>query len=154
MGWYPALLIASALLGAVCAGFILAQSPRERATQLAALLVGAAAWWSLCEAQWNAAPDAAAAQVWMRLSTPGWAFLAAILCHGAGRGHELPRAPARRVTDRRAAAGGQAASPPASSPAGAPRGAVWVGTRSRVSTACGARTKESTPAATRTNPAS
>jgi hypothetical protein len=72
MGWYPALLIASALLGAVCAGFILAQSPRERATQLAGLLVGAAAWWSLCEAQWNAAPDAAAAQVWMRLSAPGW----------------------------------------------------------------------------------
>jgi signal transduction histidine kinase len=81
MGWYPAILTASALLGALCAGFILAQSPRERATQLSVSLIGAAAWWSLCEAHWNAAPDAATALWWMRVSTPGWAFIGGILPH-------------------------------------------------------------------------
>jgi len=43
MGVYLAIFGACALLSVLCASFILAQSPRERATQLAALLVGGGA---------------------------------------------------------------------------------------------------------------
>ena len=76
MGIYTALLSLCSFVGALCAGYILAQSPRQRATQLAALLAATASWWALCEARWNAAHDAIEALHWMRLSAPGWVFLA------------------------------------------------------------------------------
>jgi signal transduction histidine kinase len=81
VGTYTALLSLSSFVGALCAGYILAQSPRQRATQLAALLGATASWWALCEARWNAAPDAAEALHWMRLSAPGWVFLGGMLPH-------------------------------------------------------------------------
>jgi two-component system, NtrC family, sensor kinase len=81
MAVYPAFLTLISFVGAVCAGFVLAQSQRQRATQLAALLAAGAAWWAHCEARWNAAPDAAAALHWMRLSAPGWAFIGGIVPH-------------------------------------------------------------------------
>jgi PAS domain S-box-containing protein len=85
MSLYPAFLTGVALVGALSTGFILAQSPRQRATQLAALLTGSTAWWALCEAHWNAAADAASALHWMRLSTPGWAFIGGLVPHLVAR---------------------------------------------------------------------
>ncbi|HVN36910.1 MAG TPA: ATP-binding protein [Myxococcota bacterium] len=81
MGIYTALLSLSSFVGALCAGYILAQSPRQRATQLAALLAATASWWALCESRWNAAADAAEALHWMRLSGPGWVFLGGMVPH-------------------------------------------------------------------------
>jgi PAS domain S-box-containing protein len=85
MGVYPTFLALSALVAAIGAGFLLAQSPRQRATQLASLLAGGAAWWALCESFWNAAPDAQTALHWMRLATPGYAFILGLLPHASAR---------------------------------------------------------------------
>jgi PAS domain S-box-containing protein len=104
---YTALLTVSAFVGALCAGYILAQSPRQRATQVAALLGSTAAWWALCEARWNAAPDAASALAWMRLSAPGWVFLGGLVPHLMARYLDIYPAPdtARRRTRLLRAAG-------------------------------------------------
>jgi PAS domain S-box-containing protein len=81
MQLYVAVLTVAAFVAAVCAGFILASSPRQRATQLAASLAAGASWWALCEARWNAAGDPGVALLWMRLSAPGWCFLGGIVPH-------------------------------------------------------------------------
>jgi PAS domain S-box-containing protein len=78
---YQLVLAVASLVSATSAGFILAQSPRRRATLLAALLPGSAAYWAFCEFAWNGAEDAQAALHWMRLSGPGWAFLGALVTH-------------------------------------------------------------------------
>jgi len=93
VGAYTALLSVSSFVGALCAGYILAQSPRQRATQLAALLGATASWWALCEARWNAAPDAATALHWMRLSAPGWVFLGGLVPHMMARYLDVYPAP-------------------------------------------------------------
>jgi two-component system NtrC family sensor kinase len=93
VGAYTALLSLSSFVGALCAGYILAQSPRQRATQLAALLGATASWWALCEARWNAAPDAATALHWMRLSAPGWVFLGGLVPHMMARYLDVYPAP-------------------------------------------------------------
>jgi hypothetical protein len=85
MGVYTALLSLAAFVGALCAGFILAQAPRQRATQLAALLASSASWWALCEARWNSTADPETALLWMRLSAPGWVFLCGLVPHLMGR---------------------------------------------------------------------
>ena len=82
---YPGWLTFCSLVGATTAGFIFAQSPRQRATQLTALLALGAAWWALCEASWNAATDPVAARLWMQLASPGWAFIAGLLPHATCR---------------------------------------------------------------------
>jgi signal transduction histidine kinase len=81
VAFYTAILALSAFVAAVCAGFTLAQSPRQRATQIAALLGTGASWWALCQVTWNLAPDETTALHWMRLSTPGWAFLGGMVPH-------------------------------------------------------------------------
>jgi hypothetical protein len=78
---YATLLDIASFVGALCAGFILAQSPGRRATQLAALIALGGAWWTHCEAMWNMAADRESALLWMRLSTAGWAFPGALLTH-------------------------------------------------------------------------
>lgn len=101
MPLYSAVLTLAAFVGAVSAGFLLAQSPRKTAPRLAALLVGGAAWWAYCEARWNAAPDAAAALHWMRLSTPGWAFIGGVLPHLVARSLDVyPSAERDRIQRR------------------------------------------------------
>lgn len=85
MSGYSELLSVCALVGALCSGFILAQSPRRRATQIAALLVLATSWWALCESRVGAAGDAHEAWLWMRASTPGWAFISGFLPHFTAR---------------------------------------------------------------------
>ena len=99
MGAYTAFLSLASFVAAVCAGFMLAASPRQRATQLAASLAAGAAWWSLCEARWNSAPDAATALLWMRLACPGWCFLGAIVPHLMARYLDLY--PSLRLERRR-----------------------------------------------------
>ncbi|HVQ24532.1 MAG TPA: PAS domain-containing protein, partial [Planctomycetota bacterium] len=101
MGAYTALLSVSSFVGAFCAGYILAQSPRQRATQLAALLAAMASWWALCEARWNVAPDAVSALYWMRLSTPGWAFIGGLLPHLMARYLDLYPGPDTPMRQRR-----------------------------------------------------
>ena len=78
---YVVALAAGSLVAAVCAGFILASSPRQRATQLASSLAAGAAWWAHCESRWNSAGDLADALFWMKLSTPGWCLLGGIVPH-------------------------------------------------------------------------
>jgi signal transduction histidine kinase len=111
VGGYIALLSLSSFVGAVCAGYILAQSPRQRATQLAALLAASASWWALCEAHWNSASGAAEALHWMRLSDPGWIFLGGLVPHLMARYFDVypaPAAPGRRRRLLRAAGFGYA----------------------------------------------
>jgi PAS domain S-box-containing protein len=79
--FYHFTLAAAALISASCAGFVYAQSPSRRATQLLALLMLAAAHWSGCVLGWNLAGDEAEALYWMRLAAPGWILLAAVLPH-------------------------------------------------------------------------
>jgi two-component system NtrC family sensor kinase len=93
VGIYTALLSLSSFVGALCAGYILAQSSRQRATQLAALLAATASWWALCEARWNSAHDAAEALHWMRLSGPGWVFLGGMIPHLVARYLDIYPAP-------------------------------------------------------------
>ena len=95
MRLYIAVLALSSCVAAVCAGFTLAQAPRERASQLGALLALGASWWAFCEVWWNSAVDADAALRWMRLSTPGWAFLGGIVPHLMARYLDVYPAPDR-----------------------------------------------------------
>jgi PAS domain S-box-containing protein len=81
VGLYTGLLIGDAFVAALCAGYTLAQSPKQRATQLAAALAACASWWAFCEACWNSAGDPGAALAWMRLTSPGWAFLPGLAPH-------------------------------------------------------------------------
>jgi PAS domain S-box-containing protein len=81
MGGYSEVLSVFALVGAVSGGFLLAQTPGRRGSRLSAMLLLTAAWWALCQSRWNAASDPAEALLWMRLSTPGWAFLGGLLPH-------------------------------------------------------------------------
>jgi PAS domain S-box-containing protein len=101
VGAYTALLTLSAFVAALSAGFILAQSPRQRATQVAALLAASASWWALCEARWNAAPDAAIALHWMRMSAPGWVFLGGLVPHMVARYLDVYPAPDTHRRQRR-----------------------------------------------------
>ena len=93
MGAYTGLLILDAFAAALCAGYTLAQSPRQRATQLAAALAGCASWWAFCEACWNSASDPASALGWMRLTTLGWAFLPGLAPHLMARYLDIYPAP-------------------------------------------------------------
>jgi len=99
MQLYVAVLAVASFVAAVCAGFILASSPRQRATQLAASLAAGASWWALCEARWNAAADPGVALLWMRLSAPGWCFLGGIVPHLMARYLDLY--PARETRRQR-----------------------------------------------------
>ncbi len=81
MPFYHFLLAAATLVCAVSAGFIYAQSPDRRASQLLALLMLAAAHWSGCVFGWNVADDKAEALYWMRLAAPGWMLLSAVVPH-------------------------------------------------------------------------
>jgi PAS domain S-box-containing protein len=101
VGAYTALLTLSSFVGALCAGYILAQAPRQRATQLAALLGVTASWWALCESRWNSAPDAATALQWMRLSAPGWVFLGGLVPHMMARYLDVYPAPDVQRRQRR-----------------------------------------------------
>src|SRR5262245_58810798 len=85
MGFYSLYLTFSALITAGAAGFIMARSPRQRSAQLFALVLAGVAWWAFCEGQWNNAAEADDALLWMRLSTPGWAFLSALVPHASAR---------------------------------------------------------------------
>jgi PAS domain S-box-containing protein len=85
MSVYVVTLALASFSAAICAGFILAASPRQRATQLVAVLAAGAGWWALCEAMWNGATNVEAARLWMRASAPGWCFLGGILPHVMAR---------------------------------------------------------------------
>jgi len=89
------MLALSSCVAAVCASFTLAQAPRERASQLGALLAVGASWWAFCEVWWNSAADPETALRWMRLSTPGWAFLGGIVPHLMARYLDVYPAPDR-----------------------------------------------------------
>ena len=78
---YATSLDIASFVGVLCAGFILAQSPGRRATQLAALIALGGAWWTHCEVMWNLASERESALLWMRLSTVGWAFPGALVTH-------------------------------------------------------------------------
>lgn len=81
MQLYTTSLDIASFVGVLCAGFILAQSPGRRATQLAALIALGGAWWTHCEVMWNLASERESALLWMRLSTLGWAFPGALVTH-------------------------------------------------------------------------
>jgi PAS domain S-box-containing protein len=85
---YHLALAAGSVISAVCAGYLLAQNPRRRDSQLASLVLLGAAWWGICQFAWNLAPDAAAARRLMRLSVPGWAFLGPMILHAFARSGE------------------------------------------------------------------
>ena len=93
MGLYTGLLVLNTFVAALCAGFTLAQAPRQRATQLAAALAGSASWSAFCEFNWNTAQEAATALAWMRMSTPGWAFLGGLAPHLMARYMDIYPAP-------------------------------------------------------------
>jgi len=97
---YATALDMASFVGAVCAGFILAQSPGRRATQLAALIALGGAWWTHCEAMWNLASERESALLWMRLSTVGWAFPGALVTHLMQRYAEEYPIPALRAKRR------------------------------------------------------
>jgi len=97
---YQLVLAVAALVSATSAGFILAQSPTRRATQLAALLPGSAAYWGFCEVLWNGAADAQTALHWMRLSGLGWVFLGVLAAHLLLRQLDDLRDPALEVWKR------------------------------------------------------
>jgi PAS domain S-box-containing protein len=78
---YYMLLAGASLVTAASAGVIYAQSPDRRASQLFALLMLGAAWWSACELGWNLADDVASARTWMRVGSGGWLLLGAIVPH-------------------------------------------------------------------------
>jgi PAS domain S-box-containing protein len=93
VGPYTGLLIFDAFVAALCAGYTLAQSPRQRATQLAAALAACASWWAFCEACWNSSSDPVNALSWMRLTTFGWAFLPGLAPHLMARYLDIYPAP-------------------------------------------------------------
>ena len=78
---YVLLLMLSAVVSATCAGGFLFVAPERVPNRLAALLLGGASFWALCQVAWNVAPNPESALFWMRLSTPGWAFIAPIVLH-------------------------------------------------------------------------
>ncbi len=78
---YVLLLMLSAVVSATCAGGFLFVAPDRVPNRLVALLLGGASFWALCGVVWNVAPDPESAHFWMRLSTPGWAFVGAIVLH-------------------------------------------------------------------------
>lgn len=81
IGYFSSFMEASALLGALCGGFMLAQGAGRRPNQLAACLVIGASWWAMSNANCGAARDAVGALSWMRLGAPGWAFIGGLLPH-------------------------------------------------------------------------
>jgi two-component system NtrC family sensor kinase len=78
---YHLILAVATLVSAASAGFIYAQSPERRASQLFALLMLSAAWWSGCEFAWNMAADDVEARFWMKMAAAGWLSLGAIVPH-------------------------------------------------------------------------
>ena len=48
---------------------------------MSALMLAGAAWWAMCQALWNAAPDADTARLLMRVYSPGWLFIGPLSLH-------------------------------------------------------------------------
>ncbi len=81
MHGYVLLLMLTAVISAACAGGFLFLAPQRVTNRLAAVLLGGASFWGLCEVAWNVAPDPESALFWMRLSTPGWTFIGPVVLH-------------------------------------------------------------------------
>ena len=81
MVYYQIMLAGATLVSAASAGFIYAQAPDRRASQLLALVMMSGAYWSGCEFGWTFAGDAAEAAIWMRVSAPGWLLIGAVMPH-------------------------------------------------------------------------
>jgi two-component system NtrC family sensor kinase len=62
----------AATVSTILAVAILALDPRSRLNRRAALVVGGAAWWALCEVLWNTASDPEVALLLVRISCLGW----------------------------------------------------------------------------------
>jgi PAS domain S-box-containing protein len=71
----------AAAVSAACAGGFLFEAPHRLPNRLAAVLLGGASFWALCEVAWNSAPNPESALFWMRLSTPGWIFIGPVVLH-------------------------------------------------------------------------
>lgn len=69
----------------------------RRPNRLAAFLLFGAAWWSICQVLWNAAPDATTALWLNRLSAPGWVFVAPLAVHMVLELTEVPAPLMRRL---------------------------------------------------------
>jgi PAS domain S-box-containing protein len=78
---YVLLLMLAAAVSAACAGGFLLEAPERLANRLAAVLLGGASFWALCEVAWNLTPDPQSALFWMRLSTAGWIFIGPVVLH-------------------------------------------------------------------------
>ncbi len=81
MLFYQIVLAGATLVSAASAGFIYAQAPDRRASQLFALAMLSGAYWSGCELGWTFAKEPAEAAIWMRVSAPGWLMVGAIVPH-------------------------------------------------------------------------
>ena len=78
---YVLLPLFSGVAAAVLASAILSRDPRNRAHQLAAAILGCAAYWSILEVIWNSQRDPAWVPQLVRLSSFGWMPLGVLSFH-------------------------------------------------------------------------
>ncbi len=81
MPWYPTLLMAATLVSAASAGFLYAQAPHRRTSQLLAAILVLGAWWSGGELGGSLSSNPEDALRWMRLAALGWLPIGALIPH-------------------------------------------------------------------------
>jgi PAS domain S-box-containing protein len=79
MLFYQLLLATSAFVSAGCAGFVLAQGPDRRSSQLLSGLLLGGGVWAGCELVAAGAGDAESARLWIRLAAFGWLSIPLII---------------------------------------------------------------------------
>lgn len=78
---YSLVHLFACLIAAASAGAVLSRAPAARANQVAAAMMGCAAWWALCEAVWNNLDDPGWVIGIIRLSGLGWISLGPLVLH-------------------------------------------------------------------------
>jgi PAS domain S-box-containing protein len=81
MSPYVLIPLVSCLVSAMLATAILTRSSADSRNRLAALVVGGAAFWALCEVLWNISGDERSALLLVRASTLGWVFIGPLMLH-------------------------------------------------------------------------
>jgi len=76
---YPIIPLLACLALGVLGTVILVNDPRDRANQLAALLVGGVCVWAFCEVLWNVQDDPVVALAFVRASAVGWIFIGPLM---------------------------------------------------------------------------
>jgi signal transduction histidine kinase len=78
---YFLLPLVSAVGCIVCGVVVLLRDPGATQNRCAAALMACGSWWGICEALWTLAPDAASAELLLRVSAPGWVPVGPICMH-------------------------------------------------------------------------